>query len=115
MSRISILTHSGEAAPLLTTGEKEPGRAILRDLQLDKTMLLLCPDAAPREALLHAMAVPCTDPEDIRFRYRAGQVFQDHPALLDNLLTTFERTADHCSNMAVEMLQVSEGKLEAHE
>jgi len=91
MSRISILTHSGEAAPLLTTGEKEPGRAILRDLQLDKTMLLLCPDAAPREALLHAMAVPCTDPEDIRFRYRAGQVFQDHPALLDNLLTIFLR------------------------
>ncbi len=35
--------------------------------------------------------------------------------MLDNLLTTFERTADHCSNMAVEMLQVSEGKLEAHE
>ena len=26
-----------------------------------------------------------------------------------------ERTADHCSNVAVEMLQVTEGKLEAHE
>ena len=31
------------------------------------------------------------------------------------MLTAFERTADHCSNVAVEMLQVAEGKLEAHE
>jgi len=35
--------------------------------------------------------------------------------VLEDLLTAFERTADHCSNVAVEMLQVSEGKLEAHE
>ena len=35
--------------------------------------------------------------------------------VLDDLLTAFERTADHCSNVAVEMLQVAEGKLEAHE
>ena len=32
----------------------------------------------------------------------------------EDLLTACERTADHCSNAAVEMLQVSEGKLEAH-
>lgn len=35
--------------------------------------------------------------------------------VLDELLTAYERTADHCSNVAVEMLQVAEGKLEAHE
>lgn len=35
--------------------------------------------------------------------------------VLEDLLTACERTADHCSNVAVEMLQVSEGKLEAHE
>ena len=35
--------------------------------------------------------------------------------ILEELLTAFERTADHCSNVAVEMLQVAEGKLEAHE
>ena len=35
--------------------------------------------------------------------------------MLEDLLTAFERTADHCSNVAVEILQVSEGKLEAHE
>ena len=35
--------------------------------------------------------------------------------VLDDLLTACERTADHCSNVAVEMLQVAEGKLEAHE
>ena len=35
--------------------------------------------------------------------------------VLEDLLTACERTADHCSNVAVEMLQVAEGKLEAHE
>ena len=35
--------------------------------------------------------------------------------MLDDLLTAFERTADHCSNVAVEILQVAQGKLEAHE
>ena len=35
--------------------------------------------------------------------------------MLEDLLTSYERVADHCSNIAVEMLQVSEGKLEAHE
>ena len=38
--------------------------------------------------------------------------------ILNTLLYTvadIERTADHCSNEAVEMLQVSEGKLETHE
>ena len=35
--------------------------------------------------------------------------------VLEDLLTSYERIADHCSNVAVEMLQVAEGKLEAHE
>ena len=35
--------------------------------------------------------------------------------VLEDLLTAFGRTADHCSNVAVEMLQVAEGKLDAHE
>ena len=91
MSRISLLTHSGEAAPLLTAGEKEPGKAILRDLQLDKTFLLLCPEAAPREALLNVLCTPCTDPEDIRHRYRTGELFREHPALLEGLLSIFRR------------------------
>ena len=39
----------------------------------------------------------------------------EYGVVLDDLLTACERTADHCSNVAVEMLQVAEGKLEAHE
>ena len=35
--------------------------------------------------------------------------------MVEDMLTAFGRTADHCSNVAVEILQVSEGKLEAHE
>ena len=48
-------------------------------------------------------------------RLRDGLCTVEYGFVLEDLLTSFERTADHCSNVAVEMLQVTEGKLEAHE
>ena len=48
-------------------------------------------------------------------RLRDGLCTVEYGFVLEDLLTAFERTADHCSNIAVEMLQVSEGKLEAHD
>jgi phosphate:Na+ symporter len=48
-------------------------------------------------------------------RLRDGKCTVEYGFVLDDLLTAFERTADHCSNVAVEVLQVAEGKLEAHE
>ena len=48
-------------------------------------------------------------------RLRDGICTVEYGFILDDLLTACERTADHCSNVAVEMLQVAEGKLEAHE
>ncbi len=48
-------------------------------------------------------------------RLRDGLCSVEYGFVLEDLLTAFERTADHCSNIAVELLQVSEGKLEAHE
>ena len=48
-------------------------------------------------------------------RLRDGLCSVECGFVLDDLLTACERTADHCSNMAIELLQVSEGKLEAHE
>jgi len=48
-------------------------------------------------------------------RLRDGKCSVEYGFVLDDLLTACERTADHCSNVAVEMLQVAEGKLEAHE
>ena len=48
-------------------------------------------------------------------RLRDGLCSVEYGFVLDDLLTACERTADHCSNMAIELLQVSEGKLEAHE
>ena len=48
-------------------------------------------------------------------RLRDGLCTVEYGFVLDDILTAFERTADHCSNVAVEMIQVSEGKLEAHE
>ena len=48
-------------------------------------------------------------------RLRDGLCTVEYGFVLEDLLTAYERSADHCSNVAVEMLQVSEGKLEAHE
>ncbi|HAL88403.1 MAG TPA: Na/Pi cotransporter [Clostridiales bacterium] len=48
-------------------------------------------------------------------RLREGRCSVEYGFVLEDLLTAFERSADHCSNVAVEILQVSEGKLEAHE
>ena len=48
-------------------------------------------------------------------RLREGLCTVEYGFVLDDLLTAFERIADHCSNVAVETLQVAEGKLEAHE
>jgi len=48
-------------------------------------------------------------------RLRDGLCTVEYGFVLEDLLTACERTADHCSNIAVEMLQVTEGKLEAHE
>ena len=48
-------------------------------------------------------------------RLRDGLCSVEYGFVLEDLLTSYERSADHCSNIAVEMLQVAEGKLEAHE
>ncbi len=48
-------------------------------------------------------------------RLRDGICTVEYRFVLEDLLTAYERIADHCSNVAVEMLQVAEGKLEAHE
>ena len=48
-------------------------------------------------------------------RLRDGLCSVEYGFVLEDLLNSYERSADHCSNVAVEMLQVAEGKLEAHE
>ena len=48
-------------------------------------------------------------------RLRDGLCSVEYGFVLEDLLTAFERSADHCANIAVEILQVAEGKLEAHE
>ena len=48
-------------------------------------------------------------------RLRDGLCTVEYGFVLEDILTAYERTADHCSNVAVEVLQVAEGKLEAHE
>lgn len=67
----------------------------------------------PREQVVDALAREVKS-RHVR-RLRDGLCSVEYGFVLEDLLTAYERTADHCSNIAVEMLQVSEGKLEAHE
>ena len=48
-------------------------------------------------------------------RLRDGQCSVEYGFVLEDLLTAYERSADHCSNVAVELLQLAEGKMDAHE
>ncbi len=48
-------------------------------------------------------------------RLRNGLCTVEYGFVLEDLLTAYERSADHCSNIAVEMLQGAEGKMDAHE
>ncbi len=48
-------------------------------------------------------------------RVRSGQCTVEYGFVLEDMLNSFSRIADHCSNIAVEMLQVAQGKMEAHE
>lgn len=87
MSRMSLLTKNGNALPILTIGEKEAGKALLKDLQLDKVLWLLCPEASPRQALTDALCMPAVSVEDIRFRGQVQELFAAHPTLLEDLLS----------------------------
>ena len=48
-------------------------------------------------------------------RLRQGTCTVEYGFVLDDLLTGYERIADHCSSVAVEMMQMSAGRMERHE
>lgn len=48
-------------------------------------------------------------------RLRKGKCTIETGFVLQDLLTNFERVADHCSNIAVCIIQIQEGSFEAHE
>ncbi len=48
-------------------------------------------------------------------RLKAGVCTIEYGFVLDDLLTSYERVADHCSNVAVAMVEVAEDKFDTHE
>ena len=48
-------------------------------------------------------------------RLRDGKCTVEYGFVLEDLLTSYERIADHCSNVAVEMIQSAVDKMDAHE
>lgn len=75
--------------------------------------LTLAAQVEPKEQVVDAL-VKEVKSRHVR-RLRNGLCSVEYGFILEDLLTSFERSADHCSNVAIELLQVSEGKLEAHE
>ena len=47
-------------------------------------------------------------------RLQAGACTIEYGFVLDDLLTSYERIADHCSNIAVAMIEVAEDKFDTH-
>ena len=48
-------------------------------------------------------------------RLQAGACTIEYGFVLDDLLTSYERIADHCSNIAVAMIEVAEDKFDTHQ
>ena len=48
-------------------------------------------------------------------RLRNGQCSVEYGLVLEDVLTAYQRSADHCSNVAIEMMQLAQGKMDAHE
>lgn len=93
MSRFSLLYENGEATGLRTQSEKQSGKQVLKDLQLDRTIALFCPEAWIREPFLDVLTMPVTRADDARFRYSVGKTFCNHPQLLETLTHIFRRLA----------------------
>lgn len=93
MSRFSILFENGIAPDTRTAAEKQRGKNVLADLQLDRTVAIFCPEAWIREPFLDVLTMPLSDPADVRFRYRVGGMLSGHPQLLETLIHIFRRLA----------------------
>lgn len=93
MSRFSILFENGIAPDTRTAAEKQRGKNVLADLQLDRTVAIFCPEAWIREPFLDVLTLPLSDPADVRFRYRVGGMLSGHPQLLETLIHIFRRLA----------------------
>ena len=113
MSR-KIICFSAEAQQELAMLEKAV-RAVVKRTQgaFDNNDLEQAMKVEPLEQVVDSLVKEIKS-RHIR-RLRDGICTVEYGFVLEDLLTSYERIADHCSNVAVEMLQVAEGKLEAHE
>lgn len=48
-------------------------------------------------------------------RLRSGECVVDAGIILSDLLTNYERVSDHCSNIAVALIEIDKNEMEAHE
>ena len=79
----------------------------------EKTDLARAMKIEPHEEVIDAL-VREVKSRHVR-RLRDGRCTVEYGFVLDDLLTSYERIADHCSNIALEMLQSAEDKMEIHE
>ena len=108
------INFSAQARAELAVLERAIGDALNRTVDAFATFdYALAMKVEPQEQVVDAL-VREVKSRHVR-RLRDGLCTVEYGFVLEDLLTACERTADHCSNVAIEMLQVAEGKLEAHE
>ena len=108
------INFSAQAKAELSVLERAVVDLVKRTVEAYQTMdHTLAVKIEPQEQVIDALV------REIKSRHvrrlREGRCTVEYGFVLEDLLTAYERTADHCSNVAVEVLQVAEGKLETHE
>ena len=89
--RYSILWENERG--VLTREEKDEGRRVITDLQLDRAFRLICPDNMIREAFLSVLLTPLTEVGEIEKRRAVVGEFHRSPGLLDKLTELIRRLA----------------------
>ncbi len=88
-TRFSLIWDEGQE--VITAKEKRQSRAIVKDMQLDRSFRNICPDALYREVFLNVLTTLSKSPDEIRRRRAVVEEFYEKPALLDKLTEQVRR------------------------
>ncbi len=108
---ISFSEDANAELKVLTDAVREIIDITVRAFQLGDVPLAKCVE--PLEEVIDELI------RDIKLRHierlQAGKCTIDIGFIFNDLLTNYERVADHCSNLAISVIELAQGELNAHE
>ncbi len=107
-TRFSLIWDEGRE--VITNREKRQSRAIVKDMQLDRSFRQICPDALYREVFLNVLTTPSKSPAEIKRRRDVIEEFYEKPALLDKLTEQVRRMGIIKNNWDTEKSRTSSQK-----